>query len=195
MMLEFWISLLAVFGAIFVFSGLLALQSRDPLGVVLLIFGIILGCGASFLSRDYCLPDDLEIPKTCRQAPIQTSQAGVNFIEVDSEFINLNDKFGRSFENGQIIWIQETKPVNFVSFYRIRGIKMDLSNLQVGDKLRYFYNEGNRNNCLKHVRGYVDEHLILRSWSKRWQTWMYEVKPIWEIEMSAENITIERTIG
>ena len=69
---------------------------------------------------------------------------------------------------------------------------MDLSNLQVGDKLRYFYNEGNINNCLKHVRGYVDEHLILRRWSKRWQTWMYEVKPIWEIEISEEYITIEK---
>ena len=69
---------------------------------------------------------------------------------------------------------------------------MDLSNLQVGDKLRYFYNEGNINNCLKHVRGYVDGHLILRHWSKYRQTWMYGVKPIWEIEMSSENIIIEK---
>lgn len=117
MMLEFWISLLAVFGVIFIFSGLLALESRDPLGIVLLMLGVILGYGAFALSWDCYPPDDLKIPKTCRQAPIQTSLAGINFIEVDSEFINLNDKFGRSFENGQIIYIQETLPVKFTSFY------------------------------------------------------------------------------
>ena len=82
-----------------------------------MVFGGILWYGVFALSQDYFPPNDLEIPKTCRQAPIQTSMEGVNFIEVDSEFINLNDKFGRSFENGQIIWIQETKPVKFVSFY------------------------------------------------------------------------------
>ena len=69
---------------------------------------------------------------------------------------------------------------------------MDLSNLQVGDKLRYFYREGNRNNCLKHVRGYVDGHLILRHWSKYQQTWKYEVEPIWLIEISEEYITVEK---
>lgn len=69
---------------------------------------------------------------------------------------------------------------------------MDLFDLQVGDKLRYFYSEGNINNCLKHVRGYVDGHLILRRWSKRRQSWSYEVEPIWSIEISKEYFSIEK---
>ena len=116
-MLEFWILLLGFFGITFVFSGILCLQSGNTLGGILLICGMLLGYVGSALSHDYYPPKDLEIPKTCRQAQIQTSQEGINFIEVDSEFINLNDKFGRSFENGQIIYIQEKLPVTFTSFY------------------------------------------------------------------------------
>ena len=116
-MLEFWITFLLFVGFLFIYFGVALVLEGDSLGFASLIFGGMMWYGVFALSQDYYPPNDLEIPKTCRQAPIQTSQEGVNFIEVDSEFINLNDKFGRSFENGQIIWIQETLPVKFVSFY------------------------------------------------------------------------------
>ena len=114
-MLEFWITFLLFAGLLFVFYGVSSVLEGDSLGFVSLVFGGMLWYGVFALSQDYFPPDDLEIPKTCRQAPIQTSQAGINFIEVDSEFINLNDKFGRSFENGQIIWILETLSLIHIS--------------------------------------------------------------------------------
>ena len=116
-MLEFWIALSVLFGVLFVIFGLISLETEGTLGGIFSLFGGIILCGGFSLSHDFYPPDDLEIPKTYRQAPIQTSIEGINFIEVDLEFINLNDKFGRSFENGQIIWIQETLPVKFTSFY------------------------------------------------------------------------------
>ena len=101
MMLEFWIAFLLFVGFLFVYFGVALVLEGDTIGFASLVFGRILWYGVFALSQDYFPPNDLEIPKTCRQAPIQTSIEGVNFIEVDSEFINLNDKFGRSFENGQ----------------------------------------------------------------------------------------------
>ena len=117
MMLESLMVIFTLVGLVLIVFGLASLEKGETGGWVVLVLGIMLGYLVFALSQDYYPPKDLEIPKTCRQAPIQTSQEGVNFIEVDSEFINLNDKFGRSFENGQIIWIQETLPVKFVSFY------------------------------------------------------------------------------
>ena len=116
-MLDFLILFLGLFGLVSIISGFASLEKGETMGGALILLGGMFGYGAFALVCDYYPPEDLEIPKTCRQAPIQTSQAGVNFIEVDSEFINLNEKFGRSFENGQIIWIQETLPVKFLSFY------------------------------------------------------------------------------
>lgn len=117
MMLESLMVIFTLVGLVLVVFGLASLEKGETIGGALLLLGVMLGYGVFVLSGDYYPPKDLKIPKTCRQVPIQTSQAGVNFIEVDSEFINLNDKFGRSFENGQIIWIQETLPVKFTSFY------------------------------------------------------------------------------
>jgi len=98
-MLEFWITFLLFIGLLLVYSALAFLLEGESLCLVLLVLGGILWYYAFALSTDYFPPDDLEIPRTCRQVLIQTSQSGVNFIELDSKFINLNDKFGRSFEN------------------------------------------------------------------------------------------------
>lgn len=117
-MLESLMVILTLVGLFLVVLGFTSIETgKGSVGGILFLLGGILLWGVFALSRDYYPPEDLEIPKTCRQVPIQTSQAGINFIEVDSEFINLNYKFGRSFENCQIIWIQETLPVKFTSFY------------------------------------------------------------------------------
>ena len=116
-MLEFWITFLLFVGFLFIYFGVALVLEGDSLGFASLIFGGMMWYGVFVLSRDYYPLKDLEIPKTFHQAPIQTTIEGINFIEVDSKFINLNEKFGRSFENGQIIWIQETLPVKFTSFY------------------------------------------------------------------------------
>ena len=116
-MLEFWITLLLFSGLLFVFYGFVSLEKGETMGGAALLLGGMLWYVVFALSQDYYPPDDLKMPKICRQVPLQLSQSGVNFIEVDSEFINLNDKFGRSFKNGEIIYIQETLPVNFTSFH------------------------------------------------------------------------------
>lgn len=47
--------------------------------------------------------------------------------------------------------------------------------LSRGDKIRRFYNEGNPNNRLMHVRGSVDGMIVVRWWGKHKQRWNYEV--------------------
>ena len=63
--------------------------------------------------------------------------------------------------------------------------------LKVGDKLRFFYQEGNVNNCLYHVRGIVDEtRIVVRWWAKK--CWKYKIMDLYFIEISRENVTIEK---
>ena len=40
--------------------------------------------------------------------------------------------------------------------------------------LRIVYGEGNINNKLYHIRGQVDDNLIVRRWLKHKQRWQYE---------------------
>lgn len=48
--------------------------------------------------------------------------------------------------------------------------------LNILDTVRVFYNEGNVNNKLLHIRGIVDGQYIVRWWSRRRQRWMYKVE-------------------
>lgn len=50
---------------------------------------------------------------------------------------------------------------------------------QVGDIYRIFYQTGNRHNRLIHVRGLIDTVVVVRSWSKRYQEWVYTCEPLW----------------
>jgi hypothetical protein len=42
-----------------------------------------------------------------------------------------------------------------------------LPNVKVGDKIVVRYNQGNPNNRLYHVRGFVDNQIVVAYWSKR----------------------------
>jgi len=65
--------------------------------------------------------------------------------------------------------------------------------LKVGDKLRFFYQEGNINNCLYHVRGIVDETcIVVRWWAKNKKRWEYKVMERHFIDISREHVTIEK---
>jgi hypothetical protein len=64
--------------------------------------------------------------------------------------------------------------------------------LEVGRRLRLFFNAGNINNRLLHVRAVVDgDWYVLRWWSERMQRWIYQVEPIEYFEVSAEHLTLE----
>jgi hypothetical protein len=44
-------------------------------------------------------------------------------------------------------------------------MKIDISKLEPGDKLKYHYGKGNKNNCTVEFRGLIDGHFaVLREW-------------------------------
>jgi len=45
--------------------------------------------------------------------------------------------------------------------------------IQVGDKLRIYWGPDNLNNQTVHVRGFVDDRIIVKEWSNRWHSWEY----------------------
>ena len=48
--------------------------------------------------------------------------------------------------------------------------------LEIDKKYRIFYNKGNPNNQLIHVRAIVDkEYIVYKTWFKRKQYWRYSV--------------------
>lgn len=47
--------------------------------------------------------------------------------------------------------------------------------LAVGDDILVRFEKGNINNRTYHVRGFVDNRIIVRIWSRRWNSWNYEV--------------------
>ena len=50
-------------------------------------------------------------------------------------------------------------------------------NLNIGDKIRIDYGQGNFNNRVIHVRAFVDDDfVVIRSWSKSKKHWSYEVQ-------------------
>jgi len=53
-------------------------------------------------------------------------------------------------------------------------------------RIRIFYNKGNFNNQLLHVRGTVDGITVYRYWSRRWRCWRYKVDDFGEIDSLKE---------
>ena len=46
--------------------------------------------------------------------------------------------------------------------------------------VRVFYNEGNQNNQIRHIRAIVDgSHVVYRVWSKRKRCWIYHVDDLY----------------
>lgn len=59
--------------------------------------------------------------------------------------------------------------------------------LQPDQKVRVFYNEGNINNQLRHIRAIVDdEFVVFRVWSKHKQYWVYKVEHRYNFELKYE---------
>ena len=65
---------------------------------------------------------------------------------------------------------------------RKEDIEMYLS-LEPEDKLKFFYQIGNINNRTLHVRGRIDNILIVRRWSPR-KGWIYETMQFWGFQVS-----------
>lgn len=52
--------------------------------------------------------------------------------------------------------------------------------MRPGRKVRLFFQEGNHNNGILHVRAVVDDDwVIVRRWSRRKQAWVYQVECIY----------------
>ena len=52
--------------------------------------------------------------------------------------------------------------------------------IQPGHAVRVFYNPGNINNRLIHIRAIVDEdQVVFRWWSKHKQCWIYQVEDMY----------------
>lgn len=59
--------------------------------------------------------------------------------------------------------------------------------LQPGKKVKLFYNEGNPNNELRHIRAIVDdEYIVYRVWSRHKQYWIYHVNWIYDFHLAFE---------
>lgn len=54
--------------------------------------------------------------------------------------------------------------------------------LKPGDKLKFFYQKGNINNRVLHVRGRVDNVLVVRRWSKS-RGWIYVAMQYWDFQV------------
>ena len=54
---------------------------------------------------------------------------------------------------------------------------MVMKKVKVGQKIREYYNKGNRNNQLYHIRAIVDDdYVVMRFWGKRKIYWHYVIK-------------------
>ncbi len=59
--------------------------------------------------------------------------------------------------------------------------------LKPGEKVRIFYNEGNPNNQIRHIRAIVDkEYITYRVWNKRRQRWIYHTIWIYDFQLAFE---------
>lgn len=59
--------------------------------------------------------------------------------------------------------------------------------LQPGKKVRLFYNKGNPNNQLRHIRAIVDdEYIAYKVWSPGKQAWRYYIDWIYSFQLSFE---------
>lgn len=59
--------------------------------------------------------------------------------------------------------------------------------LQPGAVVRFFYNEGNRHNQLRHICAVVDDdYIVYRVWSPAGQRWRYRVEYIYSFQLRHE---------
>lgn len=57
--------------------------------------------------------------------------------------------------------------------------------LQCGQSVKVFYNNGNPNNCIRHIRGIVDgDYIVFRTWRKG--NWHYHVTHRYDFEYKYE---------
>ena len=49
---------------------------------------------------------------------------------------------------------------------------------KVGDKLRIYFDENNRNNRLLHVLAIVDDRVMVKYWKKHKHGWIYDIEPV-----------------
>jgi hypothetical protein len=62
---------------------------------------------------------------------------------------------------------------------------------KVGESYRVYYNEGNRNNRVIHVRAIVDdEYVVIRYWSYRQKDWMYRLEWVGYFHANQEHLTL-----
>jgi hypothetical protein len=57
--------------------------------------------------------------------------------------------------------------------------------VEVGKSYRLNYGKGNPNNQTIHVRGIVDDDIVVyRVWRRRWQSWHYVTEPMYFFELN-----------
>lgn len=60
--------------------------------------------------------------------------------------------------------------------------------LKVGNKIKVFYNKGNRNNRLYHVRAIMDdEYVVVKTWVRHKKRWAYSVLDLYWFEIHWED--------
>lgn len=55
--------------------------------------------------------------------------------------------------------------------------------LKVGDQYRMY------NKTLVHIRGFIDDQVVMRKWMKRKQYWEYFCEPLWFFDPEQEFVT------
>ncbi len=59
--------------------------------------------------------------------------------------------------------------------------------IKLGAKLRLFYGAGHPSNRLIHIVAIVDgDQVVSKSWSRRRQSWVYQVEPLYAFELRAK---------
>ncbi len=62
--------------------------------------------------------------------------------------------------------------------------------IKPGEKYRLFYDKGNPNNELVHIRAIVDEeYVVVRYWLRRKRRWCYRVENMLWFRVSARHLT------
>lgn len=107
---------LAVAGMFFIMTGCEMQESWCVvIGLVLASLSVLsFGC----ISNENYTPTGKE-PVRYEELVVQTSAANVDFIENEG-FINLNKKFGRDFEEGEVIYNKIILPVKYTSPLRYK---------------------------------------------------------------------------
>lgn len=72
---------------------------------------------------------------------------------------------------------------------RIRG-RVNDHQVQLGESYRVFYNEGNSNNKLIHIRAIVDDkYFVYRYWVNPRKGWVYKLESVYWLQAAAKYMT------